>query len=279
MQRAYLLKSDDEDVYEEDFNVPKETLMKKDECKSLDGLLNNLEIYDSIFKFPYEDYRIIGCDPSSNLERRWVECVRLIGKDIGNIDLYNYFVPCQFLDFKDNAITIGVPSMMFYNYIEKQFLPYVSTAIKHTFGKNVELYYEIGISDESQLFSRYYASTEIDKIINSCGFINLDAADIESTLSKETVNYVTVGLWTGDDCMVEALKDAIDKLPIGVEGISKLLFNIWMPRNMTSSMKNLNPLTEFIKDLPQDIDVCCGFAHDESLSGQQVKVTLIAASK
>lgn len=122
-------------------------------------------------------------------------------------------------------------------------------------------------------------TAEIDKIINTCGFVNIDVADIESTLSKETTNYVVVGFGEGDDCMSDALKDAIGKLPIGVEGISKLLFNIWIPRNMPSSMKNLNSLTEFIKDLPKNIDVCCGCAHEESLDGQQAKVTLIAASK
>lgn len=117
------------------------------------------------------------------------------------------------------------------------------------------------------------------KIINTCGFINLSADDVVSALSDFTANYVAIGFGVGDDCMADALKDAIGKLPIDVEDISNILFNIWMPRNMPSSMKNLNLLTEFIKDLPQNIDVCWGCAHDESLDGQQVKVTLIAASK
>lgn len=115
--------------------------------------------------------------------------------------------------------------------------------------------------------------------MNTCGFINLSADDIVSTLSDCTANYVVIGFGMGDDCMSKAIKDAIGKLPIDVEDISNILFNIWMPRNMSSSMKNLNSLTEFIKDLPQNIDVCWGCAHDESLDGQQVKVTLIAASK
>ena len=122
-------------------------------------------------------------------------------------------------------------------------------------------------------------TAEIDQTINTCGVINLDVADIESTLSKERANYVVVGFGAGDNCMSDALKDAIDKLPIGVEGISKLLFNIWIPRDMPSPVNYVNSLTEFIQPLSVDIDICWGCAHDESLSGQQVKVTLIAASK
>lgn len=120
---------------------------------------------------------------------------------------------------------------------------------------------------------------EIDKIIKICGYINLSADDVISTLSDSAANYVAIGFGFGDDCMADALKEAIDKLPIGVEDIYKLLFNIWIPRNMTPSINYLNSLTEFIKDLSQNIDVCWGCAYDESLSGQQVKVTLIAASR
>ena len=178
-----LLKSDDEDVYEDDFNFSKETFMKKDEYKSLDGLLDNLEISNPLYKFPYVDYNIIG---------------------------------------------------------------------------------EIA---------------EIDKIINTCGFINLDVADIESTLSKDAVNYVVVGLGQGEECMADALKDAIGKLPIDVDCISKILFNIWTPRDELYTVKYLNSLSEFVKGMFQDIDIYWGCAYDESLSGQQVKVTLIASSK
>lgn len=122
-------------------------------------------------------------------------------------------------------------------------------------------------------------TAEIDKIISTCGFINIDIVDIESTLSKDEVNYVTIGSADGEGCIANALKGAIGKLPIEIGNTSKILFNIWMPKNMQSPMTEMKSMTDFIKSMPSDINICWGCAYDESLEVQQAKVSLIAASK
>lgn len=121
---------------------------------------------------------------------------------------------------------------------------------------------------------------EIDKIINTCGYINIDVRDIEKTLSNETTNYVSTGSAEGAGCIVNALKDAVSKLPIAIDRIADLLFNIWVPKTMDSPLKELNSMTEFIGELSGDIKYTWGVAYDdESLNGQQAKISLIAASK
>ena len=65
--------------------------------------------------------------------------------------------------------------------------------------------------------------TELDKVVNTCGFINLNVADITSVLSTETANYVSVGFGEGMDGFVGAMKDAWSKLPVGIDGISRML--------------------------------------------------------
>lgn len=121
---------------------------------------------------------------------------------------------------------------------------------------------------------------EIDKIINTCGYINIDVGDIEKTLSNETTNYVSTGSAEGAGCIVNALKDAVSKLPIAIDRITDLLFNIWVPKTMDSPLKELNSMTEFIGELSGDIKYTWGVAYDdESLNGQQAKISLIAASK
>lgn len=122
-------------------------------------------------------------------------------------------------------------------------------------------------------------TSEIDRIINTFGFINIAIVDIENMLSKDTVNYVTVGSANGESCIANALKIAIGKLPIGIENVSKLLFNIWMPKDREMPMTEIQSMLELINPISSDIDICWGCAHDESLEGQQVKVTLIAAGK
>lgn len=183
----YLLSDDDDDECDDESNISKEIVMKDDNNKkvkvSFAEFPDVLEDIDTPYKFPYEDYEIVG------------------------------------------------------------------------------------------------DTTEIGWVINTDGFINLDVADIVSTLSKESVNYVTVGSADGEGCIANALKDAVSKLPIEIGNVSKLLFNIWMPKNMPSPMAEMQSMIDIINPLSSDIDICWGCAFDESLDGQQVKVTLIAASK
>lgn len=123
-------------------------------------------------------------------------------------------------------------------------------------------------------------TAEIDKIIYTCGYMNIDVRDIEKTLSNETTNYVITGSAEGTGCIVNALKDAVSKLPIAIDHIADLLFNIWVPKTMDSPLKELNSMTEFIGKLSGDFNCFWGVAYDgESLNGQQAKITLIAASK
>lgn len=119
---------------------------------------------------------------------------------------------------------------------------------------------------------------EIDRIINTCGFINIDTIDITSTLSTEAANYVVVGSAEGEGCIANAFKDAVGKLPIGVESISKMLFNIWVSKSVEQQMNEMSALADLIKCMSSDIDICQGFAWDESLDGQQAKATLIAVN-
>lgn len=180
------LKSDNPDK-DDDSNFTKDTVMEKDSNKkdnmSFAELLDTLEVSDTLYKFPYDNYKIIG------------------------------------------------------------------------------------------------DAAEIDKIITTCGFINLSVDDITSTLSSDTLNYVAVGTACGKGCIANALADAIDKLPIEMDCISKMLFQIWIPKDMPSPMNEMKIMTDSISSLSAYIDIIWGSAHDESLNGQQAKITLIATSK
>ena len=120
-------------------------------------------------------------------------------------------------------------------------------------------------------------TAEIDKMYMSNRSINLDI--LLNTLSKDTVNYVSTGRAEGPDCVVNALADALHKLPIEIEAISKLLFNVWTPKVMQFPMNEMKSMADFINVLSKDIDIVWGFACDESMEGRQARVSLIAASK
>lgn len=117
---------------------------------------------------------------------------------------------------------------------------------------------------------------EIDKIIYTPGIINLDVADVASTLSAKAVNYLSGATANGERAVADAFAEAIDKLPIKPDSISKMLFQIWLPRD---AQYHISDLADMLKGVSADIDICWGIAYDELLAAQQARVTLLAASK
>ncbi|WP_300804646.1 DNA translocase FtsK [uncultured Duncaniella sp.] len=118
-------------------------------------------------------------------------------------------------------------------------------------------------------------TAEINKVIRIFGFININIADITSTLSTDTLNYVTVGV--GDN-ITDALEQSVDNLSITQGQVGKMLFQILIPKDFEANMSAIKPLLDFISKYNNDIDVCWGIACDESLT-DKIKVILIASSK
>ncbi len=112
----------------------------------------------------------------------------------------------------------------------------------------------------------------IDKIINTAGYLNIEVADITNTLSKDTLNYVTVGV--GDN-ITDAFEQSVENLPIPTINVGRMLFQILIPNG---HKPDINSMTEFISKFGDDIDLIWGIAHDESLT-ECIKVILIASSK
>lgn len=133
------------------------------------------------------------------------------------------------------------------------------------------------------LYDRYNIvgdTAEIDKVINTCGIINIEVGDVYSILSEDTVNYVSVGYGEGTDNMADVLKNAVSLLPIDVNEVSGMIFNVWIPEDMkASSIRGQDLLSDYVSGLPKDINFIWGIARDESLASPQIKVTLIAASR
>ena len=128
-------------------------------------------------------------------------------------------------------------------------------------------------------------TTEIDKILNASGIINIRIAEITKTLSKDKVNYISVGYGEGDDAISGAIKEAVENLPLGIDEIARLLIHIWIPPGgMGQPFSEVAGVTNFIETLPSDLDAFFGIARGELpdvslLKKHKVKVSLIAASK
>lgn len=121
-------------------------------------------------------------------------------------------------------------------------------------------------------------TVEIDKIINTCGFINIEVDDVRTALSKEKVNYVSTGAAEGTECIVNAFKIALKEIPLKTDDIYDMLIQVWLCRDM-ATIKECDSIAKLISKLSTNINICCGFAIDESLTTQQAKITLIISGK
>lgn len=122
---------------------------------------------------------------------------------------------------------------------------------------------------------------EIDKVINTCGFINIEVDDVRTALSKEKVNYVSTGVAEGSECIVNAFKIALKEIPLKTDDIYNMLIQIWFPKDKdtTTARAEFDSMIKLISKLSTNINICCGFAIDESLTAQQAKITLIISGK
>lgn len=74
---------------------------------------------------------------------QWDKCLAII-KDNVKEEAYNsFFAPIIPIDFKDNALTVQVPSHFIYEFLEEQYRDLLKKAITRTFGTGVDLLYQV----------------------------------------------------------------------------------------------------------------------------------------
>lgn len=139
------------------------------------------------------------------------------------------------------------------------------------FGGDVKLFYCF----ENYNNSPKFAIDAIDHVIQTAGLINIDVPDITSTLSTDTLNYVTIGVGNN---ITDAVEQSVDNLPINLDQVGKMLFQILIPKHHKPDISVAKSIVDFISMIDENIDVCWGLAFDESLT-DSIKVILIASSK
>lgn len=227
--------------------------------------------FDQQYKFPYEHYRIIGYEVNSGADRQWAKCLKLIRANIERTEFERLFAHTRIADFNNNNLTVSVPGQWYYDQIEKRYMPIIAHVLKQVFGYNVRLSYCFDNINNSTKF----AIEAIDKVIFTCGMINIDVADITSTLSTDTLNYVTVSI---GGSILNAMEQSVDNLPVTLDQVEKMLFQIMIPGGSKPDMSELDSMMHYIQNISNNIDVCWGVAFDESLA-DNIKVILISSSK
>ncbi len=117
----------------------------------------------------------------------------------------------------------------------------------------------------------------ISELITTPGIINIDFADIETTLRDAGAAFMGIGIRSGKERAKEAAIEAINSplLDIEIEGAKGVLFAISADDDL-----KMNEVNDIAKIITESIDgnakVIFGTIHDTKLKKGEIKVTVIA---
>jgi cell division protein FtsZ len=124
------------------------------------------------------------------------------------------------------------------------------------------------------------AARSISEIITLESYINLDFADIKSTLENSGVAIISTGYGEGENRVTTAINDAINSpLLMGneIHGAQHILFNLCFSDESPVTMQEVGELNNFISEFKdENIEVIWGATHDDTL-GSKVKMIMLAS--
>ncbi|MDH6535102.1 cell division protein FtsZ [Parabacteroides sp. 52] len=122
------------------------------------------------------------------------------------------------------------------------------------------------------------AAKSIAEIITQPGIINLDFADVKTTMKDGGVALMSNGFGEGEDRVRIALEDALNSPLLGnknVKNAKRVLLNVCFSEHAELLMEEMNYIHEFMSESNRYVEVIWGTAIDNSLD-KKVKVTVLA---
>ena len=118
----------------------------------------------------------------------------------------------------------------------------------------------------------------ITDLIASPGIINLDFADVNTTMKDGGVALMSNGFGEGEGRVRQAIEDALNSPLLNnndVFNAKKILFNVSFGEEAELRMEEMNDVHDFMSRFGRDIEVIWGTAIDNTL-GTRVKMTILA---
>ncbi|MEG2067918.1 MAG: cell division protein FtsZ, partial [Tannerellaceae bacterium] len=122
------------------------------------------------------------------------------------------------------------------------------------------------------------AAKSIAEIITLPGIINLDFADVNTTMKDGGVALMSNGFGEGEGRVRLAIEDALNSPLLNNNDIfnaKKILFNVSFGPDSELRMEEMNDVHDFMSRFGRDIEVIWGTAMDDTL-GSKVKMTILA---
>lgn len=122
------------------------------------------------------------------------------------------------------------------------------------------------------------AAKAIAEIITIEGYINIDFADVFSTMKDGNVAIMNTGYASGEKRITKAIEDALNSPLLNtndVSGASKILLSLYCSNSDQIRMEEVEEIHNFMSNVGENVEVIWGAGFDEELK-DKVKITLIA---
>lgn len=123
------------------------------------------------------------------------------------------------------------------------------------------------------------AAKSIVEIITEEGIMNLDFADVCTTLRNGGVAIISSGLGDGDNRVEKAIQDALHSPLLNntdIVNAQKILINLTFGEGANFMMEEVSAIHDFMKKLNPNVKFIWGYAIDNTLD-TSVKITLLAS--
>lgn len=124
------------------------------------------------------------------------------------------------------------------------------------------------------------AARSIAELVSKDGKINLDFADVRTTLKDGGAAVISTGSGEGEHRMSRAIQNALTSPLLkesDIYGAERVLFNLYFSPEEGEElrMQESKELSEFMLRFKKKVNVIWGYTHDSSL-GKAVKITILA---
>lgn len=86
----------------------------------------------------------------SNHQNLWKECLKVIRDNVSESAFNTWFLPVIPLKYKENELTIQVPSQFFYEYLEEKYVDLLHATLTRVIGKGTILNYRVIVDNSSK---------------------------------------------------------------------------------------------------------------------------------
>lgn len=114
----------------------------------------------------------------------WKNCLQLIKEKVSDTTFRTWFEPIISLKYEDNTLTIGVPSISFYHYLEENYTNLLREILDKSFNKRTKLKYHVLVTD-CKMSIPLLGPVSIQKIEPPTGVLETTRTLTNETLVKE----------------------------------------------------------------------------------------------